>query len=116
MEDSEARTQSDNTGLNEVKSQVPDPTNRGQTSQEECCSEGNLSVRTGVFEVQHTHIHANTDGLSLTRVISGHIWLCTGNVPSSNYHFCQNPACEAAAVDTHEKGFHVQVRMAFQAN
>lgn len=43
-EDTEKTTESDNLGLSKVKSQVPDPTNRGQTSQEECCCKGNNSA------------------------------------------------------------------------
>ncbi|XP_037611579.1 WD repeat-containing protein on Y chromosome isoform X1 [Sebastes umbrosus] len=35
----EERTEGDDPGLSEVKGQVPGPANRGQTSQEECCSE-----------------------------------------------------------------------------
>lgn len=108
-EDSEERTESDN----KVKSQVSDPTNKSQTSQEECCSKGNSSVLTGVLKCSsQTHAH----GLSLTQGISGHIWLCTGNVPSTNYHFRLKRACVAGAVDSHEKGLYIQVRMAFQAN
>ncbi|XP_049916588.1 WD repeat-containing protein on Y chromosome isoform X3 [Epinephelus moara] len=42
-EDTEERTESDETVLSEVKSREPDPTNRGQTSQQECCSEASSS-------------------------------------------------------------------------
>lgn len=53
-EDSEERAESDEMGLSKVTSQAPDPINGGQTSQEECCSEGNHLVQTGVLKC-YTH-------------------------------------------------------------
>lgn len=48
-DDEDRMTESDNTGLAEAKGQVPDSTNRGQTSQKAICSEGNCSVQTCAF-------------------------------------------------------------------
>ncbi|XP_044035697.1 WD repeat-containing protein on Y chromosome isoform X2 [Siniperca chuatsi] len=42
-EDTEERTESDEMGLSKVKSQVPNPTNRGQTSQEKCSEASSTS-------------------------------------------------------------------------
>ncbi|XP_070783771.1 cilia- and flagella-associated protein 337 [Enoplosus armatus] len=42
-EDTEERTESDETGISKIRSQVPDPTNRGQTSQEECSKASSTS-------------------------------------------------------------------------
>ncbi|XP_059180010.1 WD repeat-containing protein on Y chromosome [Centropristis striata] len=45
--DMRERTEGDQAGLNKVQSQVPDPAHRGQTSQEDCCSDRHHSVQTG---------------------------------------------------------------------
>ncbi|XP_036936322.1 WD repeat-containing protein 49 isoform X3 [Acanthopagrus latus] len=42
----EESAESDDAGFREVRSQVTDPNDRGETSQKECCSEGHHSVQT----------------------------------------------------------------------
>ncbi|XP_032358041.1 WD repeat-containing protein 49 isoform X1 [Etheostoma spectabile] len=58
-EDTGETTESAVTGLIKAKSQVPSPTNRGQTSEEECCSEGNHLLQTASSAAQQRMTTSN---------------------------------------------------------